>query len=73
MMSYANSRPRTPASARSAVAGCCVPSDIIALAVRWYPRLALSYLRLALSSRDVEGLLAERGVGRPCHRLPLAS
>jgi len=48
-------RPRTPASARSAFAGFCFPSEIIVLAVRWYLRFALSY-------RDVEELLAERGI-----------
>jgi transposase-like protein len=48
-------RPRTPASARSAFAGFCFPSKIIVLAVRWYLRFALSY-------RDVEELLAERGI-----------
>jgi transposase, IS6 family len=45
-----------PASiARSAFAGFCFPPDVIVLAVRWYLRFALSY-------RDVEELLAERGV-----------
>jgi transposase-like protein len=48
-------RPRTPASARSAFAGFCFPSKIIVLAVCWYLRFALSY-------RDVEELLAERGI-----------
>ncbi len=48
-------RPRSPASARSAFAGFCFPPDVIVLAVRWYLRFALSY-------RDVEELLAERGV-----------
>src|SRR5829696_8709389 len=41
--------------ARSAFAGFCFPPDVIVLAVRWYLRFALSY-------RDVEELLAERGV-----------
>jgi transposase, IS6 family len=41
--------------ARSAVAGCCFPPDVIVLAVRWYLRFGLSY-------RDVEELLAERGI-----------
>jgi transposase-like protein len=40
---------------RSAFAGFCFPPDIIVLAVRWYLRFSLSY-------RDVEELLAERGV-----------
>jgi transposase-like protein len=48
-------RPRTPAIARSAFAGFCFPPDIIVLAVRRYLRFALSY-------RDVEELLAERGI-----------
>src|SRR6266542_6539529 len=42
-------------STRSAFAGFCFPPDVIVLAVRWYLRFALSY-------RDVEELLAERGV-----------
>jgi transposase-like protein len=41
--------------ARSAFAGFCFPPDVIVLAVRWY-------LRFGLSHRDVEELLAERGV-----------
>jgi transposase-like protein len=48
-------RRRPVAIARSAFAGFCFPPDMIVLAVRWYPRFALSY-------RDVEELLAERGV-----------
>jgi transposase-like protein len=43
---------RTP---RSAFAGFRFPPDVILLAVRWYLRFGLSY-------RDVEELLAERGV-----------
>jgi transposase, IS6 family len=39
----------------SAFAGFCYPPDVIVLAVRWYLRFGLSY-------RDVEELLAERGV-----------
>jgi IS6 family transposase len=39
----------------SAFAGFCFPSDVIVLAVRWYLRFALSY-------RDVEEVLAERGI-----------
>jgi transposase-like protein len=41
--------------AGSAFAGFCFPPDVIVLAVRWYLRFGLSY-------RDVEELLAERGV-----------
>jgi transposase-like protein len=41
--------------ARSAFAGFCFPPDVIVLAVRWYLRFGLSY-------RDIEELLAERGV-----------
>jgi hypothetical protein len=40
---------------RSAFAGFRFPSDVIVLAVRWYLRFGLAY-------RDVEELLAERGV-----------
>ena len=40
---------------RSAFAGFRFPPDVIVLAVRWYLRFGLSY-------RDVEELLAERGV-----------
>jgi hypothetical protein len=51
-------RPRRSRAApltRSAFAGFCFPSDVIVLAVRWYLRFGLSY-------RDVEELLADRGV-----------
>src|SRR5438046_3533131 len=51
-------RPRRlrPAPAtRSAFAGFRFPPDVITVAVRWYLRFGLSY-------RDVEELLAERGV-----------
>jgi transposase-like protein len=41
--------------ARSAFAGFRFPPDVIVLAVRWYLRFGLSY-------RDIEELLAERGV-----------
>ena len=41
--------------AQSAFAGFCFPSDLIVLAVRWSLRYGLSY-------RDVEELLAERGI-----------
>jgi transposase-like protein len=46
--------PPAPAP-RSAFAGFRFPPDVIVLAVRWY-------LRFGLSHRDVEELLAERGV-----------
>jgi len=48
-------RPRPAPIVRSAFAGFRSPPDIIVVAVRWYLRFALSY-------RDVEELLAERGV-----------
>jgi transposase, IS6 family len=44
-----------PDVARSAFAGFRFPSELITVAVRWYLRYGLSY-------RDVEELLAERGV-----------
>jgi transposase-like protein len=44
-----------PSLARSAFAGFCFPPEVIVLSVRWYLRFALSY-------RDVEELLAERGI-----------
>src|SRR6266542_81016 len=40
---------------RSAFAGFRFPPEVITLAVRWYLRFGLSY-------RDVEELLAERGI-----------
>jgi transposase-like protein len=40
---------------RSTFAGCWFPAEIITVAVRWYLRYGLSY-------RDVEELLAERGI-----------
>jgi IS6 family transposase len=40
---------------RPAFAGFCFPPEVIVLAVRWY-------LRFSLSCRDVEELLAERGI-----------
>jgi transposase-like protein len=51
--SPARSRPWSPP--RSAFAGFRFPADVIVVAVRWYPRYGLSY-------RDVEELLAERGI-----------
>ncbi len=50
-----NRRRRPMPIARSAFAGFCFPPEVIVLAVRWYLRFGLSY-------RDVEELLAERGV-----------
>ena len=44
-----------PLVAPSAFAGFRFPPEVITLAVRWYLRFGLSY-------RDVEELLAERGV-----------
>src|SRR6186713_1703262 len=51
-MSY---RPAAVAAPRSSFAGFRFPSEVIMLAVRWYLRYGLSY-------RDVEELLAERGI-----------
>jgi transposase-like protein len=48
-------RPCATPVPRSAFAGFRFPPEVIAIAVRWY-------LRFGLSSRDVEELLAERGV-----------
>jgi IS6 family transposase len=50
-------RPRAtrPNAGRSAFAGFRFPREVITVAVRWYLRYGLSY-------RDVEELLAERGV-----------
>ena len=48
-------RPHPAPVPRSAFAGFCFPPDVIVLAVRWYLRFSLSY-------RDVEELLAERGI-----------
>ena len=45
----------SPIAPRSAFAGFRFPSDVIVVAVRWYLRFGLSY-------RDVEELLADRGV-----------
>jgi transposase-like protein len=51
-----STRRTQPASiAGPAFAGFCFPPDVIVLAVRWSPCFALSH-------RDVEELLAERGV-----------
>jgi transposase-like protein len=46
---------RLPAHPRPAFAGFRFPPEVIVLAVRWYLRFGLSY-------RDVEELLAERGI-----------
>jgi transposase-like protein len=48
-------RPRLAPVPQSAFAGFRFPPDVIVLAVRWYLRFGLSY-------RDVEELLAERGI-----------
>ena len=48
-------RPRPAPVPRSDFAGFRFPPDVIVLAVRWYLRFGLSY-------RDVEELLAERGI-----------
>jgi hypothetical protein len=48
-------RPCAAPAVRSAFAGFRFPPDVIVVAVRWYLRFGLSY-------RDVEELLAERGV-----------
>jgi hypothetical protein len=55
---FAVKRHRRPPSSsvdRSALAGFRFPPEVIMLAVRWYLRFGLSY-------RDLEELLAERGV-----------
>jgi len=51
----ASSRPRQVPPPRSAFCGFRFPAEVITVAVRWYLRYGLSY-------RDVEELLAERGV-----------
>src|SRR4051794_19151591 len=51
--SAARSRPCS--APRSAFAGFRFPAEVIVVAVRWYLRYGLSY-------RDVEELLAERGI-----------
>ena len=48
-------RPRLAPATGSTFAGFSFLPDVIVLAVRWY-------LRFALSHRDVEELLAERGI-----------
>jgi transposase-like protein len=48
-------RPSRASGSRSGFAGFRFPPDVIMIAVRWYLRYALSY-------RDVEELLAERGI-----------
>jgi transposase, IS6 family len=47
--------PGVPVPRRSAFVGFRFPPEVIVLAVRWYLRFGLSY-------RDVEELLAERGI-----------
>lgn len=59
--------PVTACRATSVFAGFRFPPDVIAVAVRWYLRCALSY-------RDVEELLAERGINRGSrHHLPVGA
>jgi IS6 family transposase len=48
-------RSRPPVQAPSALAGFRFPPDVTLVAVRWYPRHYLSF-------RDLEELLAERGI-----------
>jgi transposase-like protein len=48
-------RPASVPARRSSLAGFQFPPEVIMLAVRWYLRYSLSY-------RDVEELLAERGI-----------
>jgi transposase, IS6 family len=48
-------RPQMPTTDLSAFAGFRFPPEVIMLAVRWYLRFGLSY-------RDLEELLAERGI-----------
>jgi transposase-like protein len=48
-------RPRPASAPQSAFAGFRFPPDVIVVAVRWYLHFGLSY-------RDVEELLAERGI-----------
>jgi transposase, IS6 family len=48
-------RPRRVPASRSSFAGFRFPPDVITIVVRWYLRYGLSY-------RDVEELLAERGI-----------
>jgi IS6 family transposase len=48
-------RPHLASLPRCAFAGFCFPPVVIDVAVRWYLRFALSY-------RDVEELLTERGI-----------
>ena len=50
-----SSRSRRLPPAGSAFAGFRFPAEVIVVAVRWYLRYGLSY-------RDVEELLAERGI-----------
>ncbi len=50
-----NRRPRPPVQTPSAFVGFRFPPDVILLAVRWYLRYGLSY-------RDLEEILAERGI-----------
>jgi transposase-like protein len=58
---------RSSSPSSSAPAGYRFPREVIAVAVRWY-------LRYALSSRDVEELVGERGIEVDHrHDLPLGA
>jgi transposase, IS6 family len=52
---HENPPPSSCPATRSAFAGFHFPPDVIVLAVLWYLRFGLSY-------RDLEELLAERGI-----------
>jgi hypothetical protein len=58
-----STRRNKPPIPRSAFAGFRFPAEVITVAVRWYLRYGLSY-------RDVEELLAERGVESSLQRSP---
>jgi hypothetical protein len=61
------SRTRVSVPSRSAFTGFRFPAEVIVLVVHWYLRYGLSY-------RDVEELLAERGVEVDhVHHLPVGS
>jgi transposase-like protein len=55
MLMRSHRYPCSHSASRSAFAGYRFPPEVITLAVRWYLRFGLSY-------RDVEELLAERGI-----------
>lgn len=56
----------TPPVPVSEFVGFRFPPEVTVLVVRWYLRFALSY-------RDVEELLAERGRGQSRHGLPVGA